>query len=132
MLSSVRRNPECAHAERSNVAGNLDQVGGTLALSNPDLHDQVLAEARLTRLVAFKVGAKVLGVGVLDFLLVRIWAPNLVNQHQDLALAASIGCLLIALAATVWLAFQLWFDLRRFAEARRRIGRVHILKVGNR
>jgi hypothetical protein len=67
-----------------------------------------------------KIAAKVLGVAVLDFLLLRVWAPNLVNQHQDLALAAGIACFALAIAATAWLAYRLWVDIGRLNHARRR------------
>ena len=67
-----------------------------------------------------KIAAKVLGVAVLDFLLLRIWAPNLINKHQDLALAGSIACFALAIAATGWLAYQLWVDIGRLNNARRR------------
>ena len=73
--------------------------------------------------------AKVLGVLVADFLLLRIWAPNLINMHQDLALAGSIVCFALALAATGWLAFQLWVDIGRLNRARRRGAPAHIRTV---
>jgi len=60
-----------------------------------------------------KILWKCLGVGVLDFLLLGVWGPNLVNRHQNLALAGAIVCLLIALAATGWLMFQLWLEISR-------------------
>lgn len=67
-----------------------------------------------------KIAAKILGVAVLDFLLLRIFAPNLINQHQDLALAGGIVCFALAIAATLWLAYQLWVDIGRLNHARRR------------
>jgi hypothetical protein len=73
-----------------------------------------------------RIVAKTLAVLVLDFLLLRIWAPNLINRHQDLALAGSIVCFVLALAATGWLAFQLWTDIGRLIRARRRGARSHI------
>jgi hypothetical protein len=72
------------------------------------------------RRALLKIGAKVLGVAVLDFLLLRIFAPNLVNQHRDLALAASLACFAVAIAATAWLAYQLWVYIGRLNHARRR------------
>jgi hypothetical protein len=98
-------------------------------LTASERQDRVLAEARLIRGVTIKIGSKVIGVGLMDFLLVRVWGPNLINRHQDLALAGSIACFLAAFVATVWLAFQLWIDLRRFGDARRQLRRVHHLKL---
>ncbi len=60
--------------------------------------------------------AAVLGA---DFLLLRIWGPNLVNLHQDWALAASVICLLAAVVATGWLALQLRSDLKAYAKLKR-------------
>jgi hypothetical protein len=70
------------------------------------------------RLLVSRVG-RVLVVALVDFVLLRLWAPNLVNMHSDIALAAAIGCLLTGLAATVWLALGLWRDIRRPDEGRR-------------
>ena len=46
--------------------------------------------------------------------LLRLWAPDLINMHNDWALAGSLICLATALAVTVWLAFQLWSDWTRW------------------
>ena len=56
-------------------------------------------------------------------------APNLVNRHQNLALAGAIACLIVAAALTIWLGFRLWLDLRQFADARRQLRRGPNLKV---
>jgi hypothetical protein len=88
-----------------------------------DLDGPTRARILLTRRFALTVGWKLLAVIAIDFLSLRIWAPNLINLHQDLALLAAIACLLLALAATSWLAFQLWIDGKRFALARRAIPR---------
>jgi hypothetical protein len=58
---------------------------------------------------------KIAGVAILNFVLLRILAPNLVNMHQDWALLASLACLAAAIAALVWLGFQLWSDWSRWA-----------------
>ena len=94
------------------------------------MQDSGLAKPRLVRDVTVKIGLKLLGVGVLDFVLVRIWGPNLINLHSDLALAGAIACFLLALVAGIWLIFQLWFDLWRFADAKRQIARRPRLQVG--
>ena len=61
---------------------------------------------------------RALGVAALDFVLLRIWAPDLVDQHQDLALAGAIGCVVLALVVTGWWGLRLWSDL-----SHRRAGR---------
>jgi hypothetical protein len=98
-------------------------------LSTSGRQARVLAEANLVRDVIIKIGLKVIGVGLIDFLLVRIWGPNLINRHQDLALAGSIACFFFALAATIWLVCQVWIDLKRFSDAKRQLKRVHHLEM---
>lgn len=66
--------------------------------------------ARLYRFL-FRILWKIVGVGVLDFLLVGVWGPNLVNRHQNTALAAAVACFVVALFATGWLVLQLWLDI---------------------
>jgi hypothetical protein len=66
--------------------------------------------ARLKRFL-LRILWKSIGVGVSDFLLVGLWGPNLVNRHQNSALAGAILCLLAALFATGWLLLQLWQDI---------------------
>jgi hypothetical protein len=61
-----------------------------------------------------RAGLKVAGVAVLDFVLLRLLGPDLVDQHSDLALAAAVACLLVAIVATIWLAQQLWSDRLRW------------------
>lgn len=53
---------------------------------------------------------KVAGVAVLDFVLLRILGPDLVNLHQDWALVGSLVCVAAAIAATAWLGLNLWSD----------------------
>jgi hypothetical protein len=88
-----------------------------------DLDGSTRARIRLTQRFTIGVGWKVVLVGAIDFLALRIWAPDLINAHQDLALVGAIVCLVIALAATLWLVFQLWIDLKRFNISRRAIPR---------
>ncbi len=66
--------------------------------------------ARLRRFL-LKILWKCLPVGVLDFLLAAVWGPNLINRHQNLALAGAVACFLAALFVTGWLALQLWLDV---------------------
>jgi len=101
-------------------------MNGTL-LEEPDV-----AQARLLRGFVATLAWKIGGVAVIDFLLLRILGPDLVNRHQDLALIAAIACVVLALAATLWLVFQLWFGSRRLRAARRAIARAPTLKVENR
>ena len=98
-------------------------------MSDPDRQDRVAAEAALVRQAFLKIGPKLLGVAVLDFVLLRIVGPNLVNMHQDLALIGAIFCAGAAVGATLWLAFQLWVDLRRFFVDRRQLRRGPSLRV---
>jgi len=71
------------------------------------------ASERVARLRRFllKILWKCLAVGVLDFLLAAVWGPNLINRHQNWALAAAVLCFLAALWAAGWLALQLWLDV---------------------
>jgi hypothetical protein len=69
--------------------------------------------------VIVKALGRILVVGVVDFILLGLWAPNLVNMHRDLALAGAIGCLGLALAATGWLLVALWRDFALFNRLRR-------------
>jgi len=100
-----------------------------LIVSEPKFQPSTVAEAGLVRRFGLKIGLKLVVLLVVDFVLLRIWAPNLVNRHQDLALAGAIACLIVAIAATVWFGFQLWLDLRQLADARRNLRRGPSLKV---
>ena len=60
------------------------------------------------RRLAVGAGLKLAGVAVLDFVLLRLWVPDLVNMHDDRALAAGLACLAGAIVATAWLGVQLW------------------------
>ena len=90
-----------------------------------DLEGSTRAQVRLAQRFTIGVGWKVVVVCVIDFVALRIWAPNLVDLHQDLALAAAIACIALAVLATLWLAFQLWIDVKRFNLARRALPHVH-------
>ncbi len=93
-----------------------------------DCGEPVLVEVNLLRNFALTLAWKLLGVLALDFLLLRIWGPNLVNRHDNLALAGALACFFIAIIATAWLAFQLWIDIRRFLDAKRHLATADRLK----
>jgi hypothetical protein len=90
--------------------------------------DLILVESYLFRNFALTIAWKFLGVAAVDFVLIRILGPNLVNRHDNLALAGALACLLVAIVATAWLAFQLWIDVRRFIDAKRHLARADRLK----
>lgn len=71
------------------------------------------ASERDTRLRRFllRILWKFVGVGAFDFLLLGLLGPNLINRHENLALAGAIVCFLVALFATGWLLYQLWLDV---------------------
>ncbi len=94
-----------------------------------DLDGATRARIQLTRRFTLSIGWKMVLIAAADFLLLRIWAPDLINMHQDLALAGSLICLLAAVAATLWLIFQLWIDTKRFAASRRAIPRARPYKI---
>jgi len=98
-------------------------------VSDPNLPPKTIAEADLVRRFGFKIGLKLVAVAVADFVLLAIWAPNLVNRHQNLALAGAIACVVVAIALTLWLGFHLWLDFRQLADARRQMRRGPSLKV---
>ena len=91
-----------------------------------DLESHAQARILLVRRVTIRTGWKIVLVAVIDFMGLRIWAPNLVNLHQNLALAGAIACVAIAIAAPLWLAFQLWIDIGRFALAQRTLDRARV------
>ncbi len=76
------------------------------------MQDRRSAEARLMRNFYLKTGLKVAAVLVVVFVLSRIWGPNLINRHEDLALAAGIACYVAALAVICWLTVQIGVDRR--------------------
>ncbi len=113
--------------------GPWDEVEGAF-MSRPvsrgsSLVDPVLVEAHLIRDFLVKAGIKLVAALALDFLLLRVWAPNLVNMHRDLALLAGVACLALALIITGWAGFQLFIDTRRFLDARRHLARANRLKL---
>jgi hypothetical protein len=59
------------------------------------------------------LAVRTLAVGLLDFVLLWVVAPNLVDQHQDLALVGAIVCALLAFVVTGWWGLRLWSDLSR-------------------
>ncbi len=94
-----------------------------------DRGEPALVDINLFRNFALTLAWKLLGVATVDFVLLRILGPNLVNRHQDLALAGALVCFLVAIVATAWLAFQLWIDIRRFIDAKRHLARANRLKL---
>ena len=58
-------------------------------------------------------------VAVSDFLLARVWGPELINRHDDAALAAGVACFAIALAAAAWVIVAFLKDMQRLRRARR-------------
>lgn len=98
-------------------------------MSEPKPLPRTIAEAELVRRFGLTIGLKLVAVVVADFVLLGIWAPNLVNRHQNLALVGAIACLLAAATVTIWLGFRLWLDIRQFMDARRQMRRGPNLKV---
>ena len=94
-----------------------------------DLDGPTRARIRLTRRFTVSIGWKVVAIAAVDFVLLRILAPDLVNMHSDLALMASIACLIAAVAATLWLGFQLWIDLKRYNQAKRDLARGRVYEI---
>ncbi len=94
-----------------------------------DLDGPTRARIRLTRRFTVSIGWKVVAVIAIDFVLLRIWAPDLVNMHSDIALVASIACLIAAVVATLWLAFQLWIDIKRYNRAKRDLARSRVYEI---
>jgi hypothetical protein len=92
-----------------------------------DLDEPTRARLQRTRRFAVSIGWKLVAVVAIDFVLLRLWAPDLVNMHQDLALLGSLACILVAIAAAVWLGVQLWIDVRRFYP--RKSATIHRLKI---
>jgi hypothetical protein len=94
-----------------------------------DLDGPTRARIRLTRHFTVSIGWKLVAVALADFVLLRIWAPDLINMHSDLALAVSIACLIAAVAITLWLGFQLWIDLKRYNLAKRDLARSRVYEI---
>jgi hypothetical protein len=92
-----------------------------------DLDEPTRARIKRTQRFAVSIGWKVVAIAAIDFLLLRIWAPNLIDMHSDLALLGAVACALVAVAATLWLAFQIWVDVKRFNP--RKSGAIHRLKI---
>jgi hypothetical protein len=94
-----------------------------------DQGDPVMVELHLLRNFVATLAWKLLGAIAVDFILLRVLGPNLVNRHDNLALAGALICCLAAIVATAWLAFQLWIDVRRFIDAKRHLARADRLKL---
>lgn len=94
-----------------------------------DPGEPVLVEINLFRNFALSLAWKLSGVAAVDFVLLWIWGPNLVNRHENLALAGALVCCFVAIVATAWLVFQLWVDVRRFIDAKRHLARANRLRL---
>lgn len=88
-------------------------------MRSQDLETSRAADIRLVRHYTRLIAAKVAVVALFDFLCLRIFAPELIDLHRDWALILGVICLAAAMVAPVWLAFQVWTDLRRFQQERR-------------
>ncbi len=62
----------------------------------------------MTRNDKVRIAVRIAVVVVIDFVLLRIFAPDLVNLHQDWALLGAVACVALALGLTGWLALQIW------------------------
>lgn len=78
--------------------------------------------AKAKQRILLRAAAKAALVLLLDFVLVRIVGPDLINLHNDGALALALLIYAAALAAALWLAMQLWSDRARYSEVDARIG----------
>jgi len=92
-------------------------------MRSQDLETSHAADIRLVRRYTRLIAARLALVGLFDFLSLRIFAPELINLHQDWAVVAGAAFLVAAMVATAWLAFQVWTDLRRFQQERRDVSR---------
>jgi hypothetical protein len=92
-------------------------------MRSQDLETSRAADIRLVRRYTRLIAAKVAAVALFDFLCLRIFAPELIDLHQDWAFVAGVICLAAAIVALAWLAFQVWTDLRRFQQERRALSR---------
>lgn len=92
-------------------------------MRSQDLETSRAADIRLVRRYTRLIAAKVAAIGLFDFLSLRIAAPELIDLHQDWALIAGVIFFAAAVVAPVWLAFQVWTDLRRFQQERRDLSR---------
>jgi hypothetical protein len=116
-------------AVRGGIAWRFALAPLGLNVSESNLPPKTIAEVVLLRRFGLKIGLKLALVVVADFVLLAICAPNLVNRHQDIALAGAIACLIVAFALTIGLGFRLWLDLQQFMDARRQLRRGPNLKV---
>jgi len=90
-------------------------------MRSQDLETSRAADIRLVRRYTRRIAAKGAAVVLFDFLCLRIFAPELIDLHQDWAFVVGVICLAAAVVAPVWLAFQVWSDLRRFQQERREL-----------
>ena len=88
-------------------------------MRSQDQQTTSLAAPRLARRYTRRIAGKTLAVVVLDFLAFRVFGPELIDMHQDLALIGALACFAGALFATGWLVFQIRLDLARYQLERR-------------
>ena len=88
-------------------------------MRSQDQQTTSLAATRLARRYTRLIAGKTLAVIALDFLALRVFGPELIDMHQDLALAGALACFAGAIFATGWLVFQIRLDLARYQKARR-------------
>jgi hypothetical protein len=75
---------------------------------------RIVRAATTRRRLALRMALKIVSVALIDFVLLRIWGPDLINLHRDWALALGLACFAAAFALIAWLAFQLWTDRSRW------------------
>jgi hypothetical protein len=92
-----------------------------------DLDEPTRARIQRTQRFAVSIGWKVAAIAAIDFVCLRIWGPDLINLHSDMALLGAIACVIVATAVTLWLGFQLWIDVKRFNP--RKSATIHRLKI---
>lgn len=78
---------------------------------------------RLARRYTRRIAGKTLAVIVADFLALRIFGPELIDMHQDLALLGALACFAIAAVATGWLVLQIRLELASYQQERRDLTR---------
>ena len=98
-------------------------------MSLSDGKDPVLARQKLLQRFILRTAGKGLGAALAVFVLARVLGPNLINMHDDVALAGGIACFAVAAAIAIWLWLRLNFDLSQYAKARRELAPGPFLKV---
>jgi membrane protein YdbS with pleckstrin-like domain len=123
MDPSTPQAPASPDGDQRPFAENFPTFSGAPDMRSQDLETSHAADIRLVRRYTRLIAARLALVGLFDFLSLRIFAPELINLHQDWAVVAGAAFLVAAMVATAWLAFQVWTDLRRFQQERRDVSR---------